>query len=247
MSRYISCPNLPENKITKIICGTEDKKILDFFKKNNIEVLPVNHNDYIDPAIALHADISALHLGGNKIIVDKTQTGLIKELCKYGMQVYTTQNEIAGEYPSDIALNFAISGSSVIGNFKYADENLSDKLTDKRRINVRQGYCKCSVLIINESAIITDDESIHKKVSECGIDSLLISKGDILLPGHSYGFIGGASFKLSRDTIVFCGDIKKHKDYTSIISFAEKYGCHVISTDDDVLRDIGGIVSLCED
>ncbi len=247
MSRFIHSPNLPEKKLKSIICGTKDMGVLSFFKREHIEVIPIAPNARIDPSVALHADISALHLGKNEIIIDKTQTELAGRLRSSGVEVHTTKNPIAGEYPGDIALNFAVFGCFAIGNFKYADGNLIHLLNGRQQISVNQGYCKCSVLVISESAIITDDESIHKMMLSSGVDSLLVAKGDILLEGHEYGFIGGASFKLSEDTVVFCGDITKHRCHTAIEEFIKKYGCKIISTDDGKLRDIGGIVSITEE
>ena len=247
MSRFIVKPNLPEKKVKKIICGTEDERILSFFKREHIERVSITPNLKIDPSLALHADVSALHLGNNKIIVDTQQADLIKKLTSIGMDVYTTVSPIAGVYPGDVVLNFAICGNSIIGNFKYADGNLYRLSEAKKRINVRQGYTKCSMLIVDEDAVITDDESIHKKMTAFGKDSLLVSKGDVMLRGHAYGFIGGASFKISHDTVAFFGDITKHRDYFAIKTFAEKYGCRIISTDDGALRDIGGAVSITEE
>ena len=247
MSSFITNPNLPKTKVRKIICGTDDEKILSFFKREQIEVVTFNANPHIDSSIESHADISALHLGGNKIIIDKSQKMLFEKLSALGMDVYTTEKSIEGDYPCDIALNFAVFGEAAVGNFKYADKNLVEQLKNKKLIGVNQGYSKCSMLVINETAIITDDESIHKKMVSYGIESLLVSKGDIVLEGHTYGFIGGASFKISADTVVFFGDATAHRNYPDIKLFAEKYGCKVISTDDGCLRDIGGVVTLTEE
>lgn len=246
MSRFIFNPNLPKSAVKKLICGTKDQRILSFFNSHFIEVLSIVPDKAIDKAIASHADLYALHLCDNKIIVDKSQTALIEKLSELGMTVYTTKRHISGKYPSDVSLNFAVFGENAIGNFKYADENLVSCLNGKRQINVNQGYCKCSTLIINDNAIITDDESIYKKMLLNGIDSLLISKGDIYLEGHDYGFIGGASFKLSYDTVAFIGDVSGHRDYNLIKAFVEKHGCKIISTDNGRLRDIGGVISLTE-
>lgn len=246
MNKYIVSPNLPQGEISKVICGTKDKSVLDFFADKGIEVLSLKPNRYIDRSISSHADISALHLGGNKIIVDIAQNELSGVLKATGMSVFTTQEPVCGKYPSDVKLNFSIFGDYAVGNFKYADVNLVSLLSDKKLINVRQGYCNCSTLVINESSIITDDESIHRKILENGVNSLLVTKGDILLDGHEYGFIGGASFKLGRDTVVFFGNIEKHRDCKKIKEFINAQGCSVVCTDEGSLRDIGGVVGICE-
>lgn len=247
MMKYIQNPNLPQSKVKILICGTEDEAVLDYFRNNDISVIGISPNINIDNAVSTHADMALLHLGNNVVIADKNQTNLSDELQALGIVVNYTQKEIFGNYPSDVALNFAVVGNYVIGNFKYADENLMNMIADKKRINVKQGYCKCSVLIVDENAVITDDESIYRKTTENGIEALLVSKGDISLPGYEYGFIGGASGKISKNTIVFFGDISKHDDFEKIVSFIESHDCKYVCTDNKKLRDIGGFISVIEE
>lgn len=246
MIKFIINPNLPQGCVDKIICGTDDTDILKFFHDKNITVLANDPNMHIDSAVSTHADMAALHLGDKIIIIDKAQRSLKKALIDNGFCVTETLAEIAGEYPDDIALNFTVTDGYIAGNFTFADDNLLKLLSDKTKIQVKQGYCKCSVLVIDDKAIITDDESIYRKASENGIESLLISKGDVMLSGHEYGFIGGASGKISSDTVVFFGNIKLHRDYEKISCFLKKHGCSYICTDNNSLRDIGGIIPLTE-
>lgn len=246
MMKSILKPNLPSGKVCQIICGTEDNAILDFFHKKDIEVLNVEPNKDIDPAVSSHADMAALHLGGNRVIVDKSQLNLKHQLLENGFAVYETSEKIAGKYPDDIKLNFTVIGDKIIGNTRYADLNLNELVSDMQKIKVNQGYCKCSTLVVKENALITDDESIYHKMRENGTEALLVSKGDVFLKGHDYGFIGGASGKISNDTIVFFGNIFLHRDSEMIISFIREHGCSYLCTDNGPLRDIGGIIPLSE-
>lgn len=247
MTEFIKNPNLPDNKVRALICGSSDERILSFFGKECIDVLCPDINQDIPLPVSNHADMSCLYLGNGKIITDKRQTNLKSKLAKMGMTVFETAEKIAGEYPSDIRLNVALISDIAIGNFRHSDPVVSDAVGDKRFINVRQGYTKCSVLVLNRRAIITDDESVYKAASETGVDTLLISKGDIMLDGYDYGFIGGASGKISSDTVLFFGNIERHRDFNRIKSFLEKYNLSYLCTDYDRLRDIGGIIPLTEE
>jgi len=246
MMKFVLNPNLPLCKADIIICGTKDEKILDFFNKNGIKILPIEANEGIDPSVSSHADMAALHLGGNKIIVDRAQSALKSSLSCIGFEVFRTEKDIKGKYPDDIKLNFSVAGDCIIGNIKNADDMLIKMTADNKYIDVRQGYSKCSTLVVNDRAIITDDEGICRKTVENGFDSLLISKGDICLPGHEYGFIGGASGKISKDTVVFFGDVTLHRDFEKINAFLTEHGCKYLCTDKGQLRDIGGIIPLTE-
>lgn len=245
MISFIKKPNLPKGKVASVICGNLCNELNDYLNNLGIERFVIEPNNSVDPAVKFHADMAALHLGANVVIVDKKQKRLVEQLNQKQIIVKETNTEIAGEYPKDIALNFTLINNTAIGNFKYADKVLLDSLKILQQINVKQGYCKCSCLVVSENALITDDESVFKKAQENGIDSLLISKGDVTLDGHNYGFIGGASFKLSNKDILFFGDITKHKDYKKIAAFIEKHGCKIKYLDFP-LTDFGGIIPITE-
>lgn len=246
MIKFIQRPNLPEDKVKAIICGTEDKSILSYFACKGITVIKNTANLRIDRAVSTHVDMAAIHLGGDCIVIDKSQSALSTELRSLGMKVLESETDVTGEYPRDIGLNFAFVGNRILGKFCHADTAFLKETENFERLDVKQGYCKCSTLVVSKNAIITDDEGIYRKASGNGIEGLLVAKGDISLDGHPYGFIGGASGKISDDTVLFFGDIKKHSDFEKICAFLKKHGCSYECTDDGQLRDIGGIVPIIE-
>ena len=247
MIKYVLKPNLPKDKVNTLICGTDDKLILNFFEKQGITVIKNKSNNSIDPSVSTHTDMAVLHLGSNSVLIDKLQTELKSELEKIGFTVFETSEPIQGEYPKDIRLNFAITGDYISGNFNFADENLIKNIDGKTPLSVKQGYCKCSVLVVGEKSVITDDKSIYRVLTENGFNVLLIEKGDISLKGHEYGFVGGASGKISDDMVVFFGDITLHRDFSKIDSFLKSQCCNYLCTDNGPLRDVGGIIPLLED
>ena len=246
MIEFIPNPNLPDFKVASVICASKDEDILNYFIGVDIRVITCKENLKVDPSIKSHTDIIALHTGGNNIIIDAEQIQLKEELEKSGMNVTLTEKSVSGSYPDDVKLNFAVMGNNIIGCFRYADESVTENFINHNKINVKQGYAKCSVLIVSENAAITDDLSIYRSLSENGFDCLLITKGDVLLQGHEYGFIGGASGKISKDKILFVGDITKHRDFEEIERFICKHGCRYVCTDSKALRDIGGFITLCQ-
>ncbi len=245
MTRFIEKPNLPEGRVSSLICGGLNAELRDFFSERGIELYYTAENKCADKSVSDHCDLSVLYLGNGKIIVDKGQAFLISRLREKGLEVVETFDEVSGAYPHDCILNHTIIGDCIIGKKEIFDKAVLDYCKNFEHIQVRQGYCKCSVLVVDERSVITDDESIAAKVCENGLDCLLISKGDVFLDGHEYGFIGGASGKISKNEILFFGDITKHRDYYSIKEFTDARGIEIISLDFQ-LTDFGGIVPIKE-
>ena len=245
MIEFVKYPNLPQGKVKTIICGELCDELNGYLDSIDIERLTIEPNADIDSAVKYHADMAAIYLGTGQILLDDRQHLLGEKLLTKGFGVHYTEKCIKGEYPDDIALNFTIIGNIIIGRLDCADKRLIELVTSFDKINVRQGYCKCSCLVVSDNAVITDDESIYKALCLNGVDALLISKGDIVLNGHNYGFIGGASCKISESEVLFFGDITKHRDYKKIADFIEKHGCEIIFLDFP-LTDFGGIIPITE-
>ena len=246
MIRFLENPNLPKGRVKAVICGELCAELNGYLDLIGIERLVINPNIYIDPAVKYHADMSALHIGKNKIVLSENQQVLYTLLKERGFEVSFTSREIKGEYPDDIALNLTVIGDKILGKLSFADETALGWCSYYSKIDVRQGYCKCSCLVVRDNALITDDESVYKIAVKNCLDCLLISKGDVLLPGHQYGFIGGASGKISENEVLFFGDITAHRDYKKIAGFIEKHGCRIISLDFP-LTDFGGIIPIIEE
>lgn len=245
MIRFIEQSNLPQGQVMAIICGELCNELNSYLDKVGIKRLVIVPNNDIDNSVRYHADMAAVYIGTGKILLEKRQCSLGERLSDLGLQVEYSEDCIKGEYPKDVALNYTLLNDKIIGKLNCADNTLIKLADNLKKINVRQGYCKCSCLIVSENAVITDDECIYKALCLNEIDALLISKGDITLNGHDYGFIGGASGKISKTDILFFGDVTKHRDYKKIAGFIEKHGCKIISLDFP-LTDFGGIIPITE-
>ncbi len=227
--------NMPANKI---IIGNHPE-VIDFFQNEGIECLVTKDNTFVDPSVRNHADIEVLKLNDNTYLADTFQQDIILSLRAMGFEVTETDKPISGSYPEDVILNVAVFKNSIICNKNSHPMILEDR---RKHIFVNQGYVNCSVCKVSESAFITDDKGIYDHCSS-DFDVLLVSKGDIFLPGHSYGFIGGASGK-AGNTIFFFGDINTHRDCEKITSFINKHGFQYHCIGSGQLTDIGSFVEI---
>ena len=174
-------------------------------------------------------------------------------MCKMGVSddseiiSYFMQNEtrLSSEYPKDIPFNAACTGKYFIHNLKYTAPVLLKRAEELglEPVDVRQGYAKCSTVIVDEDSIITYDRGLGKACSEAGMNVLMITPGHILLPGYDTGFIGGASGRVGN-TVIFNGDLSSHPDHEKIVRFIEERGLDVRWFPEWPLTDIGSIISI---
>lgn len=151
---------------------------------------------------------------------------------------------MSNTYPGDVILNSLVLDKFFIHNLKYTDENLLKSQKSKKLINVPQGYTKCSILPVNDTALITSDIGIYKILIKHNFDILLLPPGDILLPSLNYGFIGGVGGMISKDKMAFFGDLDSYKWGNEIKKFLYKYDISPIYLRKGKLIDRGSLLTL---
>lgn len=228
-----------------VIASKLSQNATDYLKNAGVEVLTFPDNPNVDPRVAHHSDLSFFFDGNGALFIANEMSeysDLLKNYCK---NVVVINKELSKEYPKDVLLNCVCIGRNFICNSETVSNEIFDKMKNSgyNILDVKQGYTKCSVVPVSDNAIITDDESIFSECEKCGIDVLKVSKGSVVLEGFDYGFIGGASGKISENEIIFNGDITKHPDYNEIAFFLNKYDVKAISFKGK-LEDIGSIIPI---
>ncbi len=247
MNRYLLNTNLPDNDVTEVIVTDKDKVLLNKLQKLNIEYILSSNNDFLSDNISYHTDLNIFHKGKNSFIFDISQKDLIKFLPD--ADIYFTQEIVKSPYPYDCRLNVADIGDYIICNKDIIDSNIADyaKENNKKIIDVKQGYSKCSICIVDKNKFITDDPSIYMKTAGLPkISSILVSKGSVKLEGQNYGFIGGCSCLISKRHLLFNGDIRKHLDFDSIYRFLNDNKIKFDYIENHDIIDIGGIIPIKE-
>ncbi len=155
--------------------------------------------------------------------------------------------DLGASYPADIPYNAVCTGDFFIHNLRFTAGGLLSTVRAKAEqgemtlVDVKQGYAKCSTVIVDERSIITYDRGIAEPCLKAGMDVLLISPGHVRLDGYNTGFIGGCSGRI-KDTIVFNGDLSRHPDFEAITLFIQNKGLKCKWFPSWVLEDIGSII-----
>lgn len=223
-----------------------DCSLLSSLKRNRFEPVLIPAADYLQYGVSSHTDM-LIFIGFERLFCHARYYELNKELIDRIINLSSLNlvlsNEPTGiEYPNDVLFNACIVGNKLICNKKTVSKFILDTAAESKYdvINVPQGYTKCSVCVVSDNAIITEDNAIYKACSDVGMDVLLITAGHVFLPPYDHGFIGGASGLCGND-VYFCGAIEKHPDAERIIDFCTFHGKSVVSLSESALSDVGTI------
>ncbi len=247
MNKLIKTPCLPKGDVKHCLIGESYTDEINELKELGIECLTLNKNNLLDDEISCHADMNAFNFGNEQVLLNR---GLIgeSELKIIGLEPIISTTEISSPYPKDIPLNIAFTGKQIICNSTYTAREIIDFANSNNIeiINTKQGYSKCNLCIVSEDAVITEDKGLAYLLKKYQYKVLLISSGDIYLSDAHYGFLGGASCKISPDKMYFSGDLSSHRDYESIVDFLKLYNVKPIYNKSRKLTDFGGIIQLTE-
>ena len=218
-----------------------EKKKLNELGFKLIEI-PTCKNIYDE--ISSHVDIFCTKIK-DTIVVEKS---LFKDIVNSCENIVEGNSFVANRYPYDICYNVCVIGNFVVHNFDYTDKVVLELINKYglKKINVNQGYSKCSIAVIDNNSVIVSDKKIANKLLNYGIDVLLIKDfGNIKLLNknneYSYmnGFIGGCIFRL-ENKIFICGDLEKLDN--RIREFIQKRNLEIIDFKGLDIIDYGGIL-----
>lgn len=248
--RFVGSPFCFNGKLkTCIVDGRITEELENNLINRGIKVIKTPKCKVVYDAISYHPDIQFFNSGKGRIIV---ASNLYEEYVDIfnglGLDIIKGEKSISKKYPEDIAYNVCVVGKYAIHNFRYTDEVVLREINECRyeRINIKQGYAKCSICVVDDKSIITADRGIVEAIKSCkaDIDCLLIQDGNIDLFNMNYGFIGGCSGLLSTKEIGFLGEIEKHPDFEEIKKFLEERGKIAISLSNEKLLDLGSIIPI---
>ncbi len=167
-------------------------------------------------------------------------------LFRDGTAVFSRPGEVYGEYPENIGFNAVCLDRYFIHNLRYTNPRVLKIAEEKglAAVNVRQGYTKCSCVIVDGRSIITADPGIAAALNEVkDVEVLKVSPGHVELSGYDYGFLGGAS-GLADGVLWFTGDLSRHPDFDKIADFITGRGVNFKWFPEIPLTDVGSIIQV---
>lgn len=244
--RPLCIPNLPHSPV-RLCLSSVGPASVSRLRAAGVAVLSPLAGQLLPVEERRHADLLFCHASEKAIILAPSQHKLSPLLQTLGFSpIFSAEPQAT--YPANIGLSFALCGRLAVGNFRFCDPALLPLLQNngKKMISVRQGYAKCAVCIITETAAITEDAGVARALEENGVDVLQIAAGDVYLSEKHYGFFGGAAGKIAPDVLAVNGSLQTHRDGARIINHLRKYNVRPLELHSGKITDVGGILPLTE-
>lgn len=229
MNRVIASSILPEDIIKEL-------------SKLDIHCIQGFKNELIQNETAYHPDMLFYKLQNGNLLCS-LETPFVHILDTF-VNIIKTKEMPRDGYPQDCIFNCFTTSKALICGPNPSQSIIEDAVSASLDIcKVRQGYCACSTIKLNDNAFISSDKGIVKALESYGHDVLFVTNEGIELNGYNNGFIGGCALCVD-DKILLTGAIENHKNYNEIKKFSKKHGKDLISLNKRNLYDYGGFILL---
>ncbi len=219
------------------------QKKLENYADKIIKLVPFGH---LPMPVASHPDMLLWHCAGRIVTYRdyfEANRNIFAELSDF--EIMIDSGNVCAEYPHDIALNCANVGNRIIAHRDYISPVIM-RIADEEGMQIlhtRQGYAKCSTVLVGDNAVITADRSIEKSALAAHIDVLRVNEGNVALEGYNTGFIGGAGGTTDTE-VLFCGNLDLHPDGERIREFCGEHGKQAVSLSSAPLYDYGTVMLI---
>ena len=243
-------PNLPKGRVRRaFISALMPDDIVQELNDMGVITYRLGKSANMCGELAYHPDLLLNNYRAGSWICEYNAKYLPRDFPMRSM-IYESELELGDLYPSDcIFNNFRLQDTLYTGmSCDHLIESYA-KYDDVIICRVRQNYVKCSTVLVTERAAITSDKYLGKMLKQRGNDVLQLpmdSDEDVELSNMSHGLLGGCAAKLSKDLLVFTGNLHTFKYCDEIVDFCKNHGVDTLSLTNRHMYDYGGILPISE-
>ena len=223
-----------------------DKRIPQQAKENLLKygkLVLLETTGITEESISGHPDVFICETE-NKIIISPNLPDKIKRKFSENKISFNEGEKPVGiDYPEAAHYNAVVKDNCIIHRNDITDLQIINECRGFKRINVNQGFTRCSLLPLGNNNFITSDEGIYKILLQEKFNALKVSTEGIILPGHKYGFFGGTC-GFHNNKVFILGNIKHYYDGEKVKEFLKSLNLEIVELYDGPLFDGGGIFFL---
>jgi len=221
-----------------------DKKIPED-AKNNLrkygELVFIETKGITEESISGHPDIFFCKTNDVLFVAPNLPDFYKDLLIKNKVSFIKGNTSVGMDYPAAASYNAVLNERFYIHRCDISDSKLLENCNHLQRVNVRQGFTRCSLLLLKENHYITSDEGIHKALRLLSFSGILVNAKDIVLSGQIHGFFGGTC-GVYESAVFFTGSLSHYSDGEKVKLFLKHLGYKIIELSDSPLFDGGSIL-----
>lgn len=232
--------------LSQILLNSDAPQQAKVFLNRRGNIVPFYASSLPHKALRGHVDLFLSQKTADSFVVAPNAPEVLKDALRQSSVTFSFGNTEVGKSLSSLgAYNIAVGGQLAVGNERYCDAILLEALRKERCrfVHTKQGMARCSAVVIGGKAVITSDGGIYKALANQGVETLLVSAKEIVLPGYANGCFGGCC-GVDGNTIFFMGSLQYHPQGKLIREFLHVHNMAVVELYGGPLTDVGSFFFL---
>lgn len=207
------------------------------------DVITLSSSGITYPEISGHPDIFMCEVDDKLIIAPNTPSKFKDKLVSENITIIEGTSLVGRSYPKTANYNAVVTDKYLIHNLDVTDTTIRKLCAGKKAIHVKQAYTRCNLLPLNNDGFITSDSGIHSTLVKNNLDALFVDPKQILLPGFSSGFFGGACGVISNQIFII-GGLSNLMDGNKVKDFLQNRYYEIVELYSGPLFDGGSIIIM---
>jgi len=224
--------------VSKDIPGKAAEKLKEF---GNVVLFETSGITYRQ--VSSHPDLFFCTNGENVVVAPNIPEKYKSVFKSRNKNIIPGKTGVGEKYPGSARYNVVLTESLLIHNLKITDPVVLETFSNLRKIDIPQGYARCSLLPLKNNSFITSDKGIYKVLEKEGFNVLYGNPEGIVLPGFKNGFFGGTAGVIDNKVLI-TGSLKYFQEGDKVKDFIASAKMEIIELYDGPLFDGGSIMVL---
>ena len=207
------------------------------------KLIPLETQNIVETSVSGHPDIFMTACNNEFVISPQIPQNIVDVIEKTNTSYYFGTAKLSENYPQIAAFNAVITQELLIHKLSITDECIENLCVNKTKINVNQGFTRCSLIALPNNHFITSDKGIAAVLEKIHASVLYVDSFDIILPAQKHGFIGGC-MAFFDGILWIIGSLHAFKEGEKILQFLKKINLPFIELYNGPLWDGGSLFFL---
>lgn len=224
-----------------VIC---DSRLPNFMKErlaHFYDVLDFTAEGLVEDPLQGHPDLFLAQINKNLIVAPNCPKYILEYFNKHSISFQFGEQPVGFSYPEIARYNVSANQKYLLCNTSICNSHILKRSENLEIISVKQGFCRCSTLILAKNIFITSDKGIAQTLEKQKKNVYLFSDENIALSGYKHGLLGGClGIDEGNKRIVVSGSLETIKNGKQLRLLLQNSAYDLLELGETALHDVGG-------
>jgi len=205
------------------------------------DVLDFSAEALVEKPLEGHPDLFLAQINENLVVAPNCPKYILYYFNKNSIFYQFGEQSVGFSYPEIARYNVSANQKYLLCNSSICDSQILKWSDELEIISVKQGFCRCSTLILPQNIFITSDKGMAQTLEKRKLNVHLFSDENIVLSGYKHGLLGGClGIDEENKRIIISGSLDTLQSGKQLRLLFQNLTYDLLELGDTALHDVGG-------